>query len=58
VEKMRNAYKILVWKIKEERLRRPRKIWEDNIEINTTEIGSRVWTGLNWLWIYSSGSLF
>jgi hypothetical protein len=36
-----NAYKILVGKPEEKRpLRRPRRMWEDNIKMNLREVGS------------------
>lgn len=46
---MRNAYKILVWKLLEERpFERPRHMWEDNGKIglrlvDLREIGFGVW---------------
>jgi hypothetical protein len=37
---------------------RPRRRYVDNIEMDLGEIGRMVWTGLIWLGIGSSGSLF
>jgi hypothetical protein len=46
MEDMRNAY-ILVEKSEGKRpLRRPRRIYDDNIRINLWEIG---WEGLDWM---------
>jgi hypothetical protein len=53
----RSAYKILVGKPEWERpLGRRRRRWEDNIRMDLREIG-RVWTGLVWLRIGTSGGL-
>jgi hypothetical protein len=42
--------KILVGKPKGTRpIGRPRRRWEDNIKIDVTEIGVKVWTGFIWL---------
>jgi hypothetical protein len=46
-ETKRNSYKILVGKPEEKRpLGRPRCRWEDNIEMDLTEIG---WGGMGWI---------
>jgi hypothetical protein len=34
---------------------RPRRRWEDNIQIDFQEVGCGVWTGLSWLRIETSG---
>jgi hypothetical protein len=45
----RNAHKNLVIKDEWKRLPgRPRNRWEDNVEINHTEIGGNVWTESDW----------
>jgi hypothetical protein len=36
---------------------RPRHRWEDNIKTGFREIGLRIWTGLTWLRIGTSGRL-
>jgi hypothetical protein len=38
---------------------RPRRMWEDNINIDLLKIGlgGMIWTGLIWLWIETSGGL-
>jgi hypothetical protein len=44
--KKRNAYRILVGKPEGKRsLERPRRRWEDNIEMDLREIG---WGGIDW----------
>ena len=48
MEQFRNAYRVLVGKPESERpLGRPRRRWEDNIEMNLTEMGRdpRDWNG-------------
>jgi hypothetical protein len=43
----RNAYRILVGKPEGKRpLRKPRRRWEDDIEMDLREIG---WGGMNWI---------
>jgi hypothetical protein len=43
----RNAYRILVWKLKRKRLlERPRRRCVDNIEMKVREI---VWGGMDWI---------
>jgi hypothetical protein len=45
--KKRNTYRILVGNLERKRLLgRPRRTWEDNIEMDLREI--RWWTGLIW----------
>ena len=38
-------------------LGRPRSRWEDNIEMDLTEVGWRAWTGSIWLRIGTGGML-
>jgi hypothetical protein len=38
-------------------LGRPRRIWEDEIIINLSEIGWCVWSGFSWLRIHTDGGL-
>jgi hypothetical protein len=55
---MRNAYTILVRKPEGKRqLGRPRRKWENNIEMNLGEIGFGVWIGFIWLRIGTGGGL-
>jgi hypothetical protein len=52
---MRNAYKILVGKPEGKRpLGRPRRRWEDNININLSEIGLEA---VDWIHLGSGGRL-
>jgi hypothetical protein len=47
VEEIKSAYKIFVGKPERKRpLRRPRRRWEDNIDINMMEIRWKIWTHL------------
>jgi hypothetical protein len=51
----RNTYRILVGKPEGKRpLRRPRRRWVNNIEIELRELG---WGGMDWLRIGTSGGL-
>jgi hypothetical protein len=53
----KKVYKVLVGKPKR-LLGRPRHRWDDGIRMDLREIGwGRVWIGLNWLWIGTSGGL-
>jgi hypothetical protein len=55
---MRKAYKILVRKPEGMRpLGRPGHRWESNIRMDLREVGGRVWIGLIWLRIVTSGRL-
>jgi hypothetical protein len=46
----RKVYKVLVGKPEGKRtLGRPRRRWEDGIQMDLMEIGLGVWTGFNWL---------
>jgi hypothetical protein len=55
-EKVRNAYKILVVKLKEETLIiRNRRRWRIVIRSIVRKQGVRKWTGCNWLRIGTSG---
>jgi len=57
VEKMRNSY-LLVGKPKgQEHLRRPRRWWEDNIQVDATETVWGCGTGFNCLSIGSNGEI-
>jgi len=43
----RGVYRVLVWRPEGRKpLGRPRRRWEDNIQMNIQEVG---WTGLIWL---------
>jgi hypothetical protein len=46
-----------VWVEKPER-RRPRRGWEDWIRIDLRETGWGIWSGLNWLGIWTGDRLF
>jgi hypothetical protein len=46
----RNLYRVLVGKLEGKRpLERPRRRWEDGIEMDRREIGCGVWSGFTWL---------
>jgi hypothetical protein len=46
----RGVYRVLVGKPEGKRpLVRPRRSWEDNIEMDLQELGCGAWTGLIWL---------
>jgi hypothetical protein len=46
----RGVYRVLVGKLKGKRpLVRPRRRWEENIEMDLQEVGCGAWTGLSWL---------
>jgi hypothetical protein len=50
MEEKKNAYRILVGKPEGKTpLRRPRRRWMDNINMDLSEIGWVVWTGSIWL---------
>jgi hypothetical protein len=54
----RNVYRVLVGKPEGIRpLERPRRRWEDGIEMDRREIGWGVWTGFTWLSIGTVGGL-
>jgi hypothetical protein len=56
----KNEYSILVGKPEGNRpLRRPRRMWVDNIKMGLREIGwdGVVWTGSIWLRVGTSGGL-
>jgi hypothetical protein len=54
----RGAYRVLVGKPEGRRpLRRPRRRWEDNIEMDIREVGWGAWTGSIWLRIGTDGEL-
>jgi hypothetical protein len=53
----KNAYRVLVWKPEEKwLLGSPECRWQ-NIKINVKKQDGRVWTGLIWLRIGTSGTL-
>jgi len=55
---MRNTYKILVGKPEWKRLfRRPSRRLKDNIRMRPGKLGGRIWIGLIWLRIGTSGEL-
>jgi len=52
----RGAYRVLVGKAEGRRpLGRPRRRWEDNIQMYLQEVDVSVWTGLICLWIGTGG---
>ena len=52
----RGVHRGLVRKIEGRRpLGRPRRRWEDNIQMDLQEVGCRAWTGLIWLRIGTGG---
>jgi hypothetical protein len=54
----RNMYRVLVLKPEGKRpFERPRRRWEDGIEMDFREIGSGVWSGFSWLRIWDAGGL-
>jgi hypothetical protein len=54
----RGVYRVLVGKFKGERpLGRPRRRWEDNIQLDLREVGIDGRTGFGWLRIGPSGEL-
>jgi hypothetical protein len=54
----RGAYRILVGRPGGRRpLGRPRRRWEDNIEMDLQEVGWETWTGLIWLRIGKADGL-
>jgi hypothetical protein len=58
MEEVRNAYKILVGKHEGKRSpERARRRWKGNIRTDLGKCGGKVWTGLIWLRIWTSGGL-
>jgi len=54
----RGAYKVLVGKPEGRRPHvRPRRGWEDNIKVESREVGCGAWSGLMWLRIGTGGGL-
>jgi hypothetical protein len=54
----RGAYRIFVGRREGRRqLGRPRRRWEDNINMDLQEVGGGVWTGLIWLRIGTGGGI-
>jgi hypothetical protein len=54
----RGAYRVLVGRPERRRpLGRPRRRWEDNINMDLQEVGWGAWTGLIWLRIGTGGGL-
>jgi hypothetical protein len=54
----RGAYRILVGRSEGRRPPgRPRRRWEDNIEMDLQEVGWGAWNGLIWLRIGTGGGL-
>jgi hypothetical protein len=55
---LRNVYRVLVGKPEGRRpLERPRRRWEDGINMDLREIGWGVWSGFTWLRIGIFGGL-
>ena len=56
MEEGRGVYMVLVWKPEGKRpLGRPRRRWEDNINMDLQEVGYGVWTVSGWLRIGIGG---
>ena len=56
MEERRGAYRGLVWKPEGKKpLGRPRRRWEDNIEMDLQEVGWGSRTGLIWLSVATGG---
>jgi hypothetical protein len=54
----RNSYRVLLGKLEGKRpLGRPRRRWEDNIEMDIRGIDGVVWTRFIWLRMGTSGGL-
>jgi hypothetical protein len=54
----RKVYKVLVGKPEGKRpLGRPRRMWEDGIRMDLSEIGLGVWIGFDWLRTGTGGGL-
>jgi hypothetical protein len=54
----RNVYRVLVGKPEGKRpLGRPRRRWEDGINVDLRDIGWGVWIGFSWLWLGTVGGL-
>jgi hypothetical protein len=54
----RNLYRVLVGKPEGRRpLGRPRRRWEDGLDMDLEEIGWGVWSGFTWLRIGTVGGL-
>ena len=52
--KSRGVYRVLVGKPEGSKpLRRPRRIWEDNIKMDLREVG---WVGMDWIMIWVVGT--
>jgi hypothetical protein len=52
----RGVYRFLVMKPEEKRLLgRPRRRWDDNIEMDLKEVGCGAWTAPSWLRIETDG---
>jgi len=44
-EEIRNVYKILVGKHEGRHLRRPKRLWQDDVKIDLKETDWKLWTG-------------
>jgi hypothetical protein len=56
--KKRGAYRVLMGKPEGRRpLGKPRRRWDDNIEMDLQEVGWGAWTGSMWLRIGTGGEL-
>jgi hypothetical protein len=54
----RGAYRVLVGRSEGRRpLGRPRRRWEDNINMDLQEVGWGAWSGLIWLRIGTGGGM-
>lgn len=53
---MRNTHRILSKNVKIPLVKRKHR-WDDNIKVDVREIGGRLWNGLTWLRIATSGRL-
>jgi hypothetical protein len=55
----RNMYRVLVAKFAGKRpLRRPRRRWRENVEMDLKDIGWKMWTGFIWLMVTTFGINF
>jgi hypothetical protein len=56
MEEGRGVYRVLVVKPEgKSPLERPRRRWEDNINMGLYEVGWGIWTGLSWFRIGTGG---
>jgi hypothetical protein len=52
----RGVYRVLVGKPEEKKpLGRPKRRWEDNVQMDFQKVGCGIWTGSSWLTIGTGG---